>query len=52
MISILDASLFTAAVAWSAYGQDSADIPAGIEQLHKDDVIATIAPEPDALTAL
>ena len=52
MISILAASFFTAAFAWSAQGQDSAAVPSGIEKLHKDDVVATIARDADALTAL
>ena len=52
MISILATSLFTAAFAWSAHGQNSAAIPAGIERLHKDDITATIARDADALTAL
>ena len=52
MISILAASFFAAAFAWSAHGEDSSTIPAGIEKLHKDDIIATIARAPDALTAL
>ena len=45
MISILATSLFAAAFAWSAHGQDSGAIPAGIEKLHKDDITATIARE-------
>ena len=52
MISILATSLFAAAFAWSAHGQDSGAIPAGIEKLHKDDITATIARDVDALTAL
>lgn len=52
MISILTASLFTAACVLSARGQDSHAIPAGIEKLHKDDIIATLARDPNALTAL
>jgi len=52
MISILATSLFVAAFAWSAHGQDSGAIPAGIEKLHKDDITATIARDVDALTAL
>jgi uncharacterized protein (TIGR02246 family) len=52
MISILATSIFTAAFAWSAHGQNSAAIPAGIERLHKDDITATIARDADALTAL
>jgi ketosteroid isomerase-like protein len=52
VISILAASLFAAAFVWSAHRQDSPAIPAGIEKLHKDDISATIARDPDALTAL
>ena len=52
MIYILAASLFTAAFAWSAHGQNSTAIPAGIERLHKDDITATVARDADALTAL
>ena len=52
MISILAISLFAAASTWSAYGQNSDAIPAGIEKLHKDDITATIARDVDALTAL
>ena len=52
MISILATSLFTAAFAWSAHGQNSAVIPPGIEKLHKDDITATLARSADALTAL
>jgi uncharacterized protein (TIGR02246 family) len=52
MISILAAALFTAAFARSAPGQNSAAIPAGIERLHQDDITATVARDPDALTAL
>ena len=52
MISILATSLFATAFAWSAHGQNSDAIPAGIEKLHKDDITATIARDVDALTAL
>src|SRR5215472_14506052 len=52
MISILATSLFAAAFTWSADGQNSNGIPAGIEKLHKDDITATIARDVDALTAL
>lgn len=52
MISILAAFLFAAAFVWSAHRQDSPAIPAGIEKLHKDDIRATVARDPDALTAL
>ena len=52
MISILATSIFAAAFAWSAHGQNSAAIPAGIESLHKDDITATVARDADALTAL
>ena len=52
MISILATSVFAAAFTWSAHGQNSNAIPAGIEKLHKDDIIATIARDADALTAL
>jgi ketosteroid isomerase-like protein len=52
MITILAASFFAAAFAWSAHGQDSAAVPPGIEKLHKDDITATIARDADALTAL
>jgi ketosteroid isomerase-like protein len=52
MISILAASFVAAAFAWSAHGQDSAAVPAGIEKLHRDDINATIARDADALTAL
>ena len=52
MSSILAASLFAAAFAWSADGQNSGAVPAGIEKLHKDDITATIARHVDALTAL
>ena len=41
-----------AAFAWSAHGQNSASIPAGIESLHKDDITATVARDADALTTL
>jgi ketosteroid isomerase-like protein len=51
MIAIL-ATSFAAAFTWSAHGQNSNAIPAGIEQLHKDDITATIARDADALTAL
>jgi ketosteroid isomerase-like protein len=51
-ISILAASLLVAAFAWSAYGQNSDAVPAGIEELHKDDIAATVARDVDALTAL
>ena len=52
MIPILATSLFAAAFAWSAHGQNSAAIPAGIERLHKDDITATVARDAVALTAL
>lgn len=52
MISIIAASLFTAAFAWSAHEQNSTAVPAGIERLHKDDIAATVARDADALTAL
>ena len=52
MISILSASIFAAAIAWSAHGKNSAAIPSGIEKLHKDDISATIARDADALTML
>src|SRR5215469_1187344 len=52
MISVLGTSLFAAAFAWSAHGQNSAGIPPGIEKLHRDDITATIARDADALTAL
>jgi ketosteroid isomerase-like protein len=52
MISILAASLFAAAFASCAHGQNSDAIPAGIEKLHQDDITATIARDVDALTAL
>ena len=52
IISILAASLFTAAFAWSAHEQNSTAIPAGIERLHKDDITATVARDAEALTAL
>ena len=52
MISIFATSLFTAAFAWSAHGQNSNVIPPGIEKLHQDDITATIARDVDALTAL
>jgi ketosteroid isomerase-like protein len=51
-ISILAASLFAAAFASCAHGQNSDAIPAGIEKLHQDDITATIARDVDALTAL
>jgi len=52
MVSILAASLFTAAFVSSSHGQNSVTIPAGIEQLHEDDITATLARDADALTAL
>jgi len=52
IILILAISLFAVFLAWSARGHHSADIPAGIEKLHKDDITATIARDADALTAL
>jgi uncharacterized protein (TIGR02246 family) len=52
MISILATFLFAAASAWSAHGQNSETIPAGIEKLHENDITATIARDADALTAL
>jgi ketosteroid isomerase-like protein len=52
MVSILTTSLFAAAFAWSAHGQNSETIPAGIENLHENDITATIARDADALTAL
>lgn len=51
-IPILATSIFAVGFAWSAHGQNSATIPAGIEKLHKDDITATIARDADALTAL
>jgi hypothetical protein len=51
-ISILATSLFAAAFAWSAHGQNSDAVPAGIDQLHKDDIAATVARDVDALAAL
>ena len=51
-ITIVATSLFAAAFAWSAHGQNSDFIPTGIEKLHKDDITATIARDVDALTAL
>lgn len=51
-IYIVGAFLFTAAFAWSAHKNSSADIPAGIERLHQDDITATLARDADALTAL
>src|SRR5215469_13545535 len=52
MILIPALSLLAVFLAWSAPGHHSADVPAGIEKLHKDDIIATIARDADALTAL
>ena len=52
MISILTTSVFAAAFAWSAHGQNSDAIPPGIAKLHQDDITATIAGDVDALTAL
>src|SRR5215472_9734919 len=52
MVSILATSLFTAAFVSSSHGQNSVAIPAGIEQLHKDDIAATLARDAEALTAL
>lgn len=52
IILILAISLFAVFLAWCARGHHSADIPAGIEKLHKDDITATIARDADALTAL
>jgi ketosteroid isomerase-like protein len=52
MISILATSVFAAAFAWSAHGQNSEAIPPGIEKLHQDDITATMARDVDALTAL
>src|SRR6516165_7569752 len=52
MISILAISLFAAAFAWTAAGQNPDAIPAGIEKLHKDDIAATIARDVDVLIAL
>ena len=46
------ATSFAAALTWSVHGQHSVAVPAGIEQLHKEDVIATIGRDADALTAL
>ena len=43
---------FAAAFSWSAQGQKSPAIPAGIEKLHQDDITATIARDADTLTAL
>src|SRR5215472_18875683 len=52
MSSMLAISVFAAAFAWSAHGQNSDAIPPGIEKLHHDDITATIAGDVDALTAL
>ena len=52
MIPTIAASLVVAALALSAQGQDSPAIPAGIDKLHKDDIVATLARDPDALTEL
>jgi ketosteroid isomerase-like protein len=49
---IVTAFLFTTAFAWSVPKNDFADVPAGIERLHQDDIIATLARDTDALTAL
>ncbi len=52
MVSILAVSFFTVSFAYIAHGQNSHAIPAGIENLHKADVAATVARDADALTAL
>jgi uncharacterized protein (TIGR02246 family) len=52
MIYILGVCIFITAFVWSSHGQNSAAIPAGIQQLHQDDIAATIARDADALTAL
>ena len=52
MICILPVCLLIPAFVWSTHGQNSAAIPAGIEKLHRDDIVATLARDADALTAL
>ena len=52
MVSILATSLFAAAFACPTHGQNSTAIPAAIEKLHQDDIIATIARDADGLAAL
>ena len=52
VMSILAISLFPAAFAWSARGQNPDAIPAGIEKLHQDDITTTIARDIDGLVAL
>lgn len=52
MVSVLATSLFAAAFACPTHGQHSTVIPAAIEKLHQDDIIATIARDADGLTAL
>lgn len=52
MISTLAVCLLTAALAWPAHEQKPTSIPAGIETLHQEDITATLARDPDALTAL
>lgn len=52
MTKIFVFSLFAAAVAWPTHGQNSATVPGGIEALHQNDITATVARDPNALTAL
>jgi len=52
IIVILAISLLACVLAWSARGNHSVGIPAGIEKLHEDDITATIGRDADALTAL
>ena len=52
MTYIVAVCIFIVAFVWSTHGQNSAAIPAGIKKLHQDDIAATIARDPDALTAL
>jgi uncharacterized protein (TIGR02246 family) len=52
IILILSISLLAIVLAWTARGQHSAGLPGGIQQLHQDDIAATIGRDADALTAL
>lgn len=52
MIWILLVCILIPAFVWSTHGQNSAAFPAGIEKLHQDDIVATLARDVDALTAL
>jgi ketosteroid isomerase-like protein len=52
IILILSICLLAVVLAWSRRGHHSAPIPASIENLHQDDIAATIGRDADALTAL